>query len=133
MSKEAFALQVWFEVLCDCCVCGEPIVVPSARGKTLRAKGGQFFCINGHSQSFTETENMKLKRQLEERDRLLAESRAETKRREEDWEKAQRSAAAYRGKLTEVKNRVGRGVCPCCNRTFQNLMAHMQTKHPGFK
>jgi hypothetical protein len=24
-------------------------------------------------------------------------------------------------------------VCPCCRRTFQNLMRHMQTQHPTFK
>jgi len=31
-------------------------------------------------------------------------------------------------KLKRTKN----GVCPCCNRTFQNLQRHMQTKHKDF-
>jgi hypothetical protein len=24
------------------------------------------------------------------------------------------------------------GVCPCCNRTFQQLARHMKAKHPGY-
>ncbi len=35
-------------------------------------------------------------------------------------------ATAHRKMRTRVMN----GVCPCCNRTFQNLMAHMKTEHP---
>jgi hypothetical protein len=27
---------------------------------------------------------------------------------------------------------VANGVCVCCNRSFKNLAAHMQTKHPEF-
>ena len=32
--------------------------------------------------------------------------------------------------LTRVKNRVSRGVCPNCNRTFKDLARHMASKHP---
>ena len=28
-----------------------------------------------------------------------------------------------------MRTRVFNGVCPCCNRTFQNLMSHMKTQH----
>lgn len=38
-----------------------------------------------------------------------------------------------KGLLTRMKNRVGNGVCPCCNRHFKNLQGHMKTKHPEFK
>lgn len=34
---------------------------------------------------------------------------------------------------TRIKNRVKNGVCPCCNRTFENLARHMQAKHSDFK
>ena len=30
-----------------------------------------------------------------------------------------------------MRTRVMNGVCPCCNRTFQNLLRHMQTEHQG--
>lgn len=44
-----------------------------------------------------------------------------------------RQLSAARGQVTRIKNRVGNGVCPCCNRSFGNLHRHMQTKHPGWK
>lgn len=47
-------------------------------------------------------------------------------------EHEQRSHAATRGHLTRTKKRVGNGVCPCCNRTFQQLARHMESKHPDF-
>jgi hypothetical protein len=28
-----------------------------------------------------------------------------------------------------VQKRVGNGVCPCCNRTFEDLARHMKVKH----
>lgn len=43
-----------------------------------------------------------------------------------------RSAAAQRGVVTKLKKRAAAGVCPCCNRTFQNLARHMKSQHPQF-
>lgn len=51
----------------------------------------------------------------------------------EGREAAERSAKAYRASATRVKNRAKHGVCPCCNRTFKQLAAHMKTQHPGYK
>jgi hypothetical protein len=47
-------------------------------------------------------------------------------------EHEERSHAATRGHLTRTKKRVAHGVCPCCNRTFKQLSAHMKNKHPGY-
>ncbi|MBV6448554.1 hypothetical protein [Nitrosomonas sp.] len=43
---------------------------------------------------------------------------------------AERSARAYKGQATKIKRRVGRGVCPCCNRHFENLERHMHMVFP---
>lgn len=48
--------------------------------------------------------------------------------RDKQW----RLRRAAEGRTRAVKRRVAAGVCPCCTRTFQNLAAHMQNKHPGF-
>lgn len=32
-----------------------------------------------------------------------------------------------------MKNRVANGVCPCCNRHFENLERHMKGQHPDFQ
>lgn len=43
---------------------------------------------------------------------------------------AKRSRDAHKGQVTRLRNRAVAGVCPCCNRTFRQLAAHMKTKHP---
>lgn len=94
----------------------------------------EFFCGYGHGQVFAEgeTEEQKLRR---ERDRLtqrLAEKDDEITRQRDLREAAERRTAAARGQVTKIKNRVGHGVCPCCNRTFSDLARHMATKHADY-
>lgn len=39
-------------------------------------------------------------------------------------------AEASKAMLERRLKRVGKGVCPCCNRTFRDLARHMASKHP---
>lgn len=93
-----------------------------------------FYCPYGHPQCFVtgETEETKLRR---ERDRLK-QSLAEKDDTIRAWidrkESVERQLSATKGVVTRIKNRVGRGVCPCCNRTFENLQRHMQGQHPTY-
>lgn len=121
-------------VSAGCCLtCGVEILLPQGfhdQALKLREKRS-FFCCNGHSQHFIgETEAERLQRELKK-------SRAETElaheMRKRDLNDAGRKIAAARGEVTKIKNRVGNGVCPCCRRSFQNLMRHMKTKHPTYK
>lgn len=54
----------------------------------------------------------------------------------DSWRKSSetnaRRLSAQRGVTTRIKNRVKHGVCPCCQRTFRQLAAHMKSKHPDF-
>lgn len=45
-------------------------------------------------------------------------------------ESERRSHSATKGQLTKTKKRVGKGVCPCCNRHFTNVQRHMEQQHP---
>ncbi len=45
----------------------------------------------------------------------------------------QYQARAEKGAKTRLKNRVKNGICPCCNRTFQNLARHINGQHPEYK
>ena len=97
-----------------------------------RADKGTFYCSNGHPRGYLESEADKLRR---ERDRLtqrLAEKDDEIKRQRDLREGTERQLSATRGVLTRIKNRVGHGVCPCCNRSFGDLTRHMKTKHPTY-
>lgn len=116
-----------------CAVCGIQFAAPEHYVKKRRDDHKDFYCPNGHVLVFTgESEAQKLRAELEvERKRTKFWSdQSDRKRAEVEVEK--RRTAAARGQVTKIKNRVGNGVCPCCNRTFQNLQRHMHTKHPGY-
>lgn len=78
-----------------------------------------FYCPNGHIQSYMgESE-------AEKNARLLREEQARHARtlQRENEERAERE------RLERKLKRVGRGVCPECNRSFVNLARHMNCKH----
>ena len=120
--------------LCYRCKC--PVWLPDELYDAAKHGAGKidFYCAYGHSMVFVvgETEAEKLRR---ERDRLaqrIAERDDEIKRQREMREATERQLSATRGVVTRIKNRVGHGVCPCCNRTFGDLARHMMSKHPTY-
>ena len=79
-----------------------------------------------------QSENAQLKKKLEqeEKRRKWAEENATSARKEA--EESERRRKAQKAATTRMKKRVQAGVCPCCNRTFKQLAAHMENKHPGY-
>lgn len=112
-----------------CCVCGIPFGMPQKfKNECLKRKNDkEFYCPSGHKQWYVgKTEADILKGQLEA-ERI----RSQTWREEAQKEKLR--TAATKGALTKVKKRIANGVCPCCNRSFENLARHMAGKHPEYK
>jgi len=106
-----------------CGECGITFAVPIRWIKERRDHSGEFYCPNGHVRVFRESEVDRLRREV----RQANESR--------DWYKRQVEArdkqlAASRGQMTKLRNRIQRGVCPECRRSFENLRRHMVTQHP---
>jgi len=94
-----------------------------------RAKRDLFYCPAGHPQWFPgEADETKIQRLASQLD--IERSRVERTRKQLDY--AQRATKAQGTRLKKVKERVSNGVCPCCQRTFQNLQRHMHTKHPSY-
>jgi hypothetical protein len=58
--------------------------------------------------------------------------RTRTRRLREEVDRERRSHSATKGQITKLKRRVGKGVCPCCNRHFANVERHMATQHPDY-
>jgi hypothetical protein len=117
------------ELIVTHCWCGIAVAIPENLNRYAHDKKGySIYCPLGHS--FVYGNNFEAKYEEERRrhqatkDLLAAEERAH--RAEE------RSHAQTRGKLTRVEKRASAGVCPCCNRTFQQLARHMKSKHPEF-
>lgn len=117
---------------CTCAECGIVFGIGAEYEVILRKKGTRFFCPNGHGLSFGESEADKLRRERDKlkQDQAWYEQRLKEVRDEASFERRRVSAA--RGQITKLKKRAAAGVCPCCNRTFQDLARHMAGQHPEF-
>jgi DNA-binding XRE family transcriptional regulator len=119
----AFVHNVEF-VTEECCNCHMQFAMTRDYFEKRRADQKTFYCPAGHAQHYTVSSEQKLRQQVE-RERSMreaAEARAATAARQRD-----QVTKSHRRMRTRVMN----GVCPCCNRTFQNLMQHMKTQHEG--
>ena len=105
----------------ECCNCGILFAMPDYMMKRLQDNGGSFYCPNGHSQHYTETDKTRLNRMR----KTLDDQMRETNKAMERAKKAEKE-------VSRLKKRASAGVCPCCNRTFQNLMRHMKSQLPDF-
>lgn len=120
-------------VTCWKCKCDYWLPVELYRA-AKRSSTINFFCPYGHSAHYSDgpTDEDKLR---QERDRLkqqLAEKDDSIRIWRNEAEQKDRQLSATRGVVTRIKNRVGNGVCPCCNRTFENLHRHMRSKHSSY-
>lgn len=122
-----------------CPTCGALFGLTPAYMEARRADSAWFYCPNGHSQRYTESEADRLKKQLEK-------ERGATARAEQDaqWarnardaanrnrEHAERRVRTYKGHNTRLKRRLAAGKCPACHTEFHDLAEHMGTEHPGY-
>lgn len=117
----------------SCGVCKQPFAISSTKYSRCQNFGENFFCPDGHSLVFTESEKQRFEKELakEKQRRSWAEESRDIAQREAVEQ--ERKTRAFKGIVTRIKNRVGAGVCPCCNRSFENLKRHMGSKHPDFR
>lgn len=118
-----------------CCSCGVLFGMEFGYNHQRTEDHERFFCPNGHGQSYTgKTEAQKLQEQLDAARSLAQREAARRQQAEERTEVERRSAAAYKGHVTRIRNRIANGVCPAgCNRHFENVERHIATQHPDFK
>jgi hypothetical protein len=92
-----------------------------------------FYCPNGHGNYYAQDNAEEALRKDKERlEARLRDQREYTERERQRRLTAERQRSAAKGQVTKIKNRVGNGVCPCCNRTFVNLGKHTAGQHPNF-
>lgn len=116
MTKYVYG--VGFETL-QCANCNICFAITSDFMKRRRDDHEGFYCPNGHSNVYNgKSEEEKLN------DRLINVLSENNQLRQESDDS--------RKKYNRIRDRVKNGVCPCCDRTFQNLMRHIQDKHPEF-
>jgi hypothetical protein len=112
-----------------CGTCGISFGVPLSLMEQRRMDGKGWSCPNGHTWFYTgEDEEEKAKR-------LLKAERDRSARLAAQLDQTEASRSALKGVVTKQRNkleRVSKGVCPCCNRSFADLRKHMKTKHPSY-
>lgn len=116
----------------DCGVCGVNFGISSTMHNRLKRSGDWFWCPSGHRIHYYESGYYKAQKEVARlKDRVILKDNAlQSERRSHAYTEKRR--AAEKGAKTRIKNRVAKGVCPCCNRTFQNLARHMEGQHPDF-
>ena len=123
------------------CRCGAEQAMLDTTNAVLRQSNAIFFCVHGHESHYPEGQSVeqKLQKQLdaERQARQRAEQRIAEKADEvtaarEEARHERNRANGYKGHATRITKRAKAGVCPCCNRTFKALAAHMANKHPQF-
>ena len=109
----------------ECISCGVVFTVPLTMIKNKWASGGEYHCPSGHGQGWGvgHVEREDLRR---ERDRL----KQRVAQLNDDVKAAADRAEKTAAELKRHKQLSAAGVCPCCNRSFENLRRHMATKHP---
>jgi hypothetical protein len=94
-----------------------------------------FYCPYGHEAHFAagDTEEQKLRRERDLLKQQMAERDDRIKVLDRLVDEGVKENVALRWAAKTMRTRVSHGVCPCCNRSFAKLAAHMKTKHPDFK
>lgn len=134
-TKQAGAVRVMLvdmeTLTCPTCGClfGATVRFVSQR----RSDGLVFFCLNGHPQSFKETEVDRVRKELAQAISQLDQLVTYAREQREAKERTDRQFIAAKGRVTKLKNRIAGGACPCCNRFFAELASHMKTQHPTFR
>lgn len=128
-------LQIEIEfVVVNCCQCNMPFALTDDFQVARRRDHAWFYCPLGHAQHYSgKSDEEKLRDQLRRAQEATKRAQADY---EQEWQMrkaTERSLSATKGVLTRTKKRIARGVCPCCNRTFQNLSRHMEGQHPDYE
>lgn len=113
--------------------CGHEFYMDPGTYDIRHDDGKLFWCpVCGNSQYWSENTIAQLERRAELAERRSAANRAQAikARKERDHEKARR--IGYQGEVTKTRKRIGKGVCPCCNRHFANVERHMANQHPEY-
>jgi len=111
-----------------CCDCAMLFAMTDEFYQHRLGNGRMFYCPAGHAQHFTQRDD-----ELAELKRKTQSLQSQLTYAVTDAERAKRDRTTLKSQLTKTRNRIANGVCPCCNRTFQNVARHMDNKHPEFK
>lgn len=117
------------------CWCGIHLAIPEDLYDFARRRGQGVHCPLGHTFVYGDSENVRLKRELEEERTRLIRTRARLDQAQAETEHQRKRVQGYQGALVKTKKRAAAGVCPVsgCKRSFANVAAHVRSQHPDYE
>lgn len=115
-----------------CPTCGVVYGMESNFDALRRKDGKSFYCSNGHSLSYFETDLIRAESAAKRAQALLECERRRRELFQAELDHTERRRRAEAGAKTKLRKRAAAGVCPCCTCSFENVRAHLKTKHPEF-
>lgn len=126
-------VQAFTVIVCSYEGCGVSFALNDEYISARRDDHQTWYCPNGHPRYYPGENKLEREQRLRQRaERAAANAQESARSHRAEAELQRRKAAAARGQVTKVKRRVGKGVCPCCNRSFVDLARHMAGKHPDY-
>lgn len=127
---EVVNLCVW-----QCPECGIVYGIPQDFANACQRDGSSYYCPNGHSLGWHETDADRQKKRADAAERRANQAENAARSQRVRAEAEQRRASAYKGQATKIRNRIAAGVCPVpgCRRSgFSQVMRHIEAKHPSW-
>ena len=107
----------------ECFVCGIPIAMSKGQLRQFNEMGMTIHCVMGHRTVRRKSDVQILEEKLQEaQDRVTA--------LETDLLNETAISRELTAKHKKMKDRIHKGVCPNCRRSFQNVQRHMARQHP---
>lgn len=121
------------ELTITTCWCGIRLAIPANLYRKAQSDSDfAVFCPLGHKFVYSKNEAELERERADDAERRLRLQRAATQAARDQAEAAERSARAYKGHVTRLRNRIADGVCPVdgCRRNFANVKGHIERMHP---
>lgn len=123
-TQYAYGTQASVQIVARWCNgCGIPYGLPEGFIEQRREDHKSWTCPNGCVRVFHAGKSDKQK---------LAEAEHRELALKDQLSAAIRDAETTRAALLRDRARFAAGVCVCCNRSFENVRRHMETKHPDY-
>ena len=129
---ETIILGVELETV-HCGTCGGVYALGKRYIEKKYEEGGYWTCpYCGSSWGYGQSEMSRLKKRLENSESGLKSERNKLAAEKARHDQTKMSLRGQKAAKSRIKNRIAKGVCPCCNRYFENLHSHIEKKHPNY-
>lgn len=136
-EKDMGLAKISFEVVLteiNCGECGGTYALNERFRQQCQDKGKGWHCPYCRVSwgYYGETEAQRLRKELERKKKELEWKQQEINQAQSEKLKSDDRARSIKALSDRLSTRIKNGVCPCCNRSFENLRRHMETQHPDF-